>query len=209
MASVIKLKRSSTPGSVPSSLEAGELAINIPDKKLFSSDGSSVFNVSGDLYNAVTQANPATGGADIVLTVDNAALSDDVINLVGSTSVGVSRAANGAIVFASTGTGTVDGFNSAVTVQLSGDVTGSATFDSGGDVANITTTIADNSLVLGTATTGDYVASLVAGTDMVVTNNSGETATPTVALADSIAANTSGTAAKASFQVFMELPVSR
>ena len=197
MASVIKLKRSSTPGSVPSSLEAGELAINIPDKKLFSSDGSSVFNVSGDLYNAVTQANPATGGADIVLTVDNAALSDDVINLVGSTSVGVSRAANGAIVFASTGTGTVDGFNSAVTVQLSGDVTGSATFDSGGDVANITTTIADNSLVLGTATTGDYVASLVAGTDMVVTNNAGETATPTVALADSIAANTSGTAAKA------------
>ena len=197
MASVIKLKRSSTPGSVPSSLEAGELAINIPDKKLFSSDGSSVFNVSGDLYNAVTQANAATGGADIVLTVDNAALSDDVINLVGSTSVGVSRAANGAIVFASTGTGTVDGFNSAVTVQLSGDVTGSATFDSGGDVANITTTIADNSLVLGTATTGDYVASLVAGTDMVVTNNTGETATPTVALADSIAANTSGTAAKA------------
>jgi len=197
MASVIKLKRSSTPGSVPSSLEAGELAINIPDKKLFSSDGSSVFNVSGDQYNAITRANAATGGADIVLTVDNDALSNDAISLVGSTSVGVSRAANGSIVFAATGTGTVDGFNSAVTVQLSGDVTGSATFDSGGDVANITTTIADNSLVLGTATTGDYVASLVAGTDMVVTNNSGETATPTVALADSIAANTSGTAAKA------------
>jgi len=39
MASVIKLKRSLTPGSVPGSLEAGELAINIPDKKLFSSNG--------------------------------------------------------------------------------------------------------------------------------------------------------------------------
>ena len=148
MASVIKLKRSSTPGSVPSSLEAGELAINIPDKKLFSSDGASVFNVSGDQYNAITQANAATGGADIVLTVDNDALSNDAISLVGSTSVDVTRAANGSIVFQSTGTGTVDGFNSAVTVQLSGDVTGSATFDSGGDVANISTTIADNSLVL-------------------------------------------------------------
>ena len=35
MASVIKLKRSSTGSAVPSSLEAGELAINLIDKKLF------------------------------------------------------------------------------------------------------------------------------------------------------------------------------
>ena len=51
MASVIKLKRNSTAGEVPSSgaLQAGELAINLADKKLFSStDGSDIINVSGD-----------------------------------------------------------------------------------------------------------------------------------------------------------------
>lgn len=37
---------------------------------------------------------------------------------------------------------------------------------------------------LGTDTTGDYVASLVAGSGITITNNSGEGATPTVALTD-------------------------
>ncbi len=197
MASVIKLKRSAVSGSVPSSLAAGELAINTADKKLFSSDGSSVFNVAGDLYNAVTQANSGTGGADIVLTVDNESLSNDAIELVGGTGITVSRNANGAIIVTTDGGGNAAGLTGAVTVALAGDVTGSATFQNAGDTATITTTIADNSLVLGTATTGDYVASLVAGTDMVITNNSGETATPTIALNNGISANTSGNAGTA------------
>ena len=197
MASVIKLKRSATPGAVPGSLAAGEIAINTADKKLFSSDGSTVFNIAGDLYNAVSQANAGTGGADIVLTVDNDTLSNDAIELVGGTGVNVARNANGAIVIGTTGSGSSAGLTSAVTVSLTGDVTGSATFQNAGDTASITTTIQPNSLALGTATTGDYVASLVAGSGVVLTNNSGETATPTIALNDGIAANTSGTAAKA------------
>ena len=56
---------------------------------------------------------------------------------------------------------------------LSGDVTVSDT----GVVS-----IAANSVALGTDTTGNYVASLVAGTGVTVSNNSGETATPTVAV---------------------------
>ena len=54
-------------------------------------------------------------------------------------------------------TGTSGGFSSAVTVQLSGDVTGSATFTSAGDTANISTTIGADSVALGTDTTGNYV----------------------------------------------------
>jgi len=84
-------------------------------------------------------------------------------------------------------TGTAGGFSSAVTVSLSGAVTGSATFTSAGDTASITTTatsdptitlagdlsgsatltnlgdatltatIAANSVALGTDTTGNYV----------------------------------------------------
>ena len=106
MTSIIKIKRSLTPGSVPGSLQAGELAINLPDKKIFSSNGTSVFSVSGDNYNAVTQSNVAVGGADIVLTVDNDSLSNDAITLVGGGGgINVARAGNGAITFTDDGTG--------------------------------------------------------------------------------------------------------
>jgi len=116
MSSIIKLKRSLTPGSAPSSLEAGELAINLPDKKIYSSNGSSVFSVSGDTYNAVTQANVAVGGADIVLTVDNDSLSNDAITMVGSGGVVVGRAANGAITVTDDGTGTAATLTNARTI---------------------------------------------------------------------------------------------
>jgi hypothetical protein len=55
MASTIKIKRSSTPGSIPSGLSAGELAVNIPDKRLYSSDGATTFRV-GDKELANTNA---------------------------------------------------------------------------------------------------------------------------------------------------------
>jgi len=48
MASVIKLKRSSVGGAVPSSLETGELAINLLDKKLYSSrSNGEIITISG------------------------------------------------------------------------------------------------------------------------------------------------------------------
>lgn len=45
MASIIKLKRSSTPGAVPSSLAEGELAINTADQRLHGGNSSSVFTM--------------------------------------------------------------------------------------------------------------------------------------------------------------------
>jgi hypothetical protein len=45
MSSTIKIKRSSTPSSVPTGLSAGELAINLADKRLYSSDGATTFRV--------------------------------------------------------------------------------------------------------------------------------------------------------------------
>jgi hypothetical protein len=55
MASVIKIKRSTTPGSAPSSLAAGEIAVNIPDRLLFVGDGSSIYRI-GAQYLAVANA---------------------------------------------------------------------------------------------------------------------------------------------------------
>jgi hypothetical protein len=67
------------------------------------------------------------------------------------------------------------------TIQLSGDVTGSASFDGSANI-NITATIAADSIALGTDTTGDYVESVgvTAGTGLSVTGT-GEGATVTLA----------------------------
>ena len=50
MASTIKLKRSSVAGKLPttSDVAAGELALNIKDKRLYSSNGSSVFEIGAN-----------------------------------------------------------------------------------------------------------------------------------------------------------------
>ena len=70
-------------------------------------------------------------------------------------------------------------------ITLSGDVAGSATMTNLGNVT-ITTTIQPNSVALGTDTTGNYVSSLVAGTGVTLSNNSGESATPTIAIGQAV-----------------------
>ena len=70
-------------------------------------------------------------------------------------------------------------------IQVSGDVTGTANFD-GSAAINIVTTIAANSVALGTDTSGSYVEALVAGTGVTLTNNSGEGATPTIAIGQAV-----------------------
>lgn len=81
------------------------------------------------------------------------------------------------------------------TIQISGDVSGSVVFDGSNNV-NIATVVEPNSVALGTDTTGDYVSSLVAGTGVTVTNNSGESATPTVAIGQAVATSSSVTFAQ-------------
>ena len=91
------------------------------------------------------------------------------------------------------------------TITLSGDVAGSATMTNLGNVT-ITTTIQANSVALGTDTTGDYVSSLVAGTGVTLTNNSGESATPTIAIGQDV--STSANVVFASGQFTGSLQVS-
>ena len=72
---------------------------------------------------------------------------------------------------------------------LTGDVAGSVTGVDGSDNVSISTTIQADSVALGTDTTGNYVSSLVAGTGVTLTNNSGESATPTIAIGQAVATN--------------------
>lgn len=91
MASIIKLKRSATPSSVPGTLQEGEIAVNIEDKKLFVGGvggGANVQVLSGDLYNLVT-SNAASDEVTLTLTVDNASLSNDSITFTSGEGIDI------------------------------------------------------------------------------------------------------------------------
>ena len=77
------------------------------------------------------------------------------------------------------------------TIALSGDVTGSASFD-GSANATISATIAANSVALGTDTTGNYVASVTNGNYITGGNGGSEGASLTIA----VDATTTATASK-------------
>jgi hypothetical protein len=72
------------------------------------------------------------------------------------------------------------------TITLAGDVTGTGTITNLGDVT-ITTTVAPNSVALGTDTTGDYVQN-IQGTanEVTVSPTSGEGSTVTIGLPDDV-----------------------
>ena len=71
-------------------------------------------------------------------------------------------------------------------ITLSGDVTGTGTMTNLGDVT-ITTTVAPNSVALGTDTTGDYVQNIQGTTNEVtVSPTSGEGSTVTIGLPDDV-----------------------
>lgn len=83
-----------------------------------------------------------------------------------------------------------------ITVTLTGDVAGSASAtltDLANGTITVSTTVQSDSVALGTDTTGDYVESLVAGTGVTLSNNSGEGATPTVEIGQAVGTGASVT----------------
>ena len=81
------------------------------------------------------------------------------------------------------------GANAASTVTLTGDVTGTGNVSSG--TITIETTVAANSVALGTDTTGNYVNDITAGTGVTVTHTPGEGSSPTVAIGQAIGTGSS------------------
>lgn len=90
---------------------------------------------------------------------------------------------------------TATALDTARTISLSGDVSGSVSFDGTSDVI-ITAAIQPNSIALGTDTTGNYVSDLTAGTGVTVTHTPSEGSSPTIAIGQSVATSASVTFAK-------------
>ena len=135
----------------------------------------------------ITLTNNSGEGATPTVAVDTSTIQAKVAN-VTDTEIGY-----------------LDGVTSAIQTQIdtksplaSPTFTGTVTIPSGASISGFaplasptftgTVTLPDNTVALGTKTTGSYVESLVAGTGVTLTNNSGETATPTVAVNTSVIA---------------------
>ena len=107
----------------------------------------------------------------------------------GAVSASGAVSATGGFTGALTGNAsTATALASAQVFELSGDVTGSASFDGTG-TCSITTTIGANSLELGTATTGNYVATVAAGSGvngLAVSGSGSETAAVELSLHGSL-----------------------
>lgn len=80
---------------------------------------------------------------------------------------------------------TASALQTARTISLTGDVTGSVSFDGSGNAA-IATTIQPDSVALGTDTTGNYMVNVTAGTGVSVSHTQGEGSTATVSIGQAV-----------------------
>ena len=105
MASTIQIKRNVTSGETPQSLAAGELAVNLFDRKLYvGNNASGVTGLIGENYKLSTQASAGSIAHLKLFTVPYGntthAVVSNTVALVGDDAITVARAANGAITFA-------------------------------------------------------------------------------------------------------------
>jgi len=247
MASIIKLKRKSDAAGAPSSLQDGEIAVNLFTRKLYAGNSTGVTAVGGEIFSVTSQ----TGGEGAYVKVNGETSSNSVL-VRGGSAINVGRDANGSISVAHDGTlqtvaieraalantnafiatkttestalsrlANTNAFiatkttestalsrlantnayiastltsaqnlasarlGATATVQISGDVAGTANFS--GNTVNVAVTQQNNSVDLGTHTTGNYVATVSGTTNEIEISGSGsETAAVTIGLPDNV-----------------------
>lgn len=129
---VFKLRRSSVAGKSPntSTLSIGELAINLTDRKLFSSDGTDIFETGSNLTSLSVFSDITVGNSAVNTTINSTALSVKSIvanGSVGSTTQVLSSNGTG-IYWASPTAGSVGGSNTQIQFNDSSASNGSADF---------------------------------------------------------------------------------
>ena len=172
----------------------GEISINTSNSTIRVHNGSTVGGFELSRKHDLTTAN-VTELTNLYYTVDRA--NTAITNKVNKSFVDALNV-NSDTLDSQDGTYYLDWTNTTnkpdpvVNVTLTGDVTGSAQatlIDVTSNTVTISTTIAPNSVALGTDTTGAYVANLVPGTGVSITGLGDEGATPTIAIGQSVATN--------------------
>lgn len=169
------------------------ISISVPDKNgTFAllddvplvNDGVLTVGVSGTGLTVSAQptfsANQAT---DKTITITSNATPDNSASTVVSRDALGNFSAGQITASLNGNASTATQLQTARTIALSGDIVGSASFDGTANIS-ISTTVQENSVALGTDTTGDYVIGITAGTGITVNGTSGEGWSPTVAHAD-------------------------
>lgn len=113
MSNKFQIKRTSVSGRTPNTsdpvsssyIDAGELAINLPDGKLFSSNGSALFEIGANLSNltvhgpVVISGNLTVNGTSTTVSTRNLSLTDNMIYLNEPMSATITNAVgNGSVV---------------------------------------------------------------------------------------------------------------
>ena len=133
MSNVIKLKRSTTAGDVPTSsdLVTGEVAQNLTDRKLYGYDGTDIVRFDGAYIAAAAPSNPVEGDLwfdtvnDQLKAYDGTSFNEVGIQTVSLTNWTITET-SGDLYFATGGTNKMK-LDSAGNLTVVGSVTASGT----------------------------------------------------------------------------------
>jgi hypothetical protein len=182
--------------SDPASPVAGQIYYNSVDSQLKYYNGSaSAWQVIGQSIEQLEDAVADLLAAGTAISLD---YSDEtgtltiantgVTSILGTANEVEVSASAGAVTLSLPSTinadttgnaATATTLETARTISLGGDLSGSASFNGSTDIT-ITATVTENSVALGTDTTGDYVAGATAGTGIDVSGSGGEGSTLTI-----------------------------
>jgi len=183
-------------GTDPVSGKAGQVYYNTSDQKLkYYNGGASAWQYVGNSNEEIEDliANLIDAGTGISVNYNDGSSSlvianTGVVSVAGTTSEVDVSASAGAVTISLPSTinanttgnaATATALETARTISLGGDLSGSASFNGTSDIT-ISATVQPNSVALGTDTTGDYVASASAGNGISI-SGSGEGAALTIA----------------------------
>ena len=167
-------------------------------------NNSSNVQLTYDSSGSLIVSKPTTFNENVTLsagkTLSAPLLTDGTASITGGVGTGFTN------ITSTLFTGTVDGtattagnLQSDRTLSLTGPITGSVALGLNANTSapSMATTITNNSVTLGTHTTGNYVATITGGTGLTSTATTGEGSTPTINLdntASDMTGSTYGTA---------------
>jgi hypothetical protein len=100
MASIIKLKRSSTQSSIPGSLETGEIAVNLFDRRLYVGNGAGVTAVGGESFKLTVDEGTTSGDGAYLKLLGETTPSTNSVLLQAGEGIDITLQGNGSILFA-------------------------------------------------------------------------------------------------------------